>query len=82
MHAGVFKNWPNSDAHLVDVTRVEEMRVLKQTDVSQPAKPYSELHVNPPMCCDDSPFTFQLRGDRDLKFAYLCRRVDCSLAQQ
>ncbi|CAL5222937.1 g5372 [Coccomyxa viridis] len=30
--SGVFKNWPNSDASLVDVTRVEEMRVLKQTD--------------------------------------------------
>ena len=38
MDAGVFKNWPNSDANLVDVTRVEELRVLKQTDVSQPAE--------------------------------------------
>lgn len=37
MSAGVFKNWPDSHDSLVDVTRVEELRVLKQTEVRQPA---------------------------------------------
>ena len=31
----MFKNWPTSNASLVDVTKVEELRVLKQTEVSQ-----------------------------------------------
>ena len=34
--AGVFKNWPSSNASLVDVTKVEELRVLKQTEVRLP----------------------------------------------
>lgn len=37
MPAGVFKNWPTSNASLVDVTKVEELRVLKQTEVKSAA---------------------------------------------
>ena len=36
--AGVFKNWPSSNASLVDVSKVEELRVLKQTEVSLPGR--------------------------------------------
>jgi hypothetical protein len=34
VRAGVYKNWPTSSVSLVDVTRVEELRVLRQTEVN------------------------------------------------
>lgn len=48
--AGVLQKWPNSDARLIIVTRVEELLALKQTDVSQPATPLINSFCQPPRC--------------------------------